>query len=48
MHYNYMVLKVQYVKPSSFAKLVESKECTNMEEEIDALEKNKMWDLVPL
>ena len=49
MHYNYMVSKVQYVEPTSFVEAVESKEwCIAMEEEMDALEKNKTWDLVPL
>ena len=49
IHYNYMVSKVQYVKPSSFEEAMERKDwCSAMEEEMDALEKNKMWDLVPL
>ena len=49
MHYNYMVSKVQYAEPTSFAEAVESKEwCDAMKEEMDALEKNKTWDLVPL
>ena len=49
MHYSYMVSKVQFVKPTSFEKVVESKEwCIAMEEEIDALEKIKMWDIAPL
>ena len=39
MHYNYIVLKVKYVKPTSFEEAMESKElCIAIKEEIDAFE----------